>query len=115
MEDKVLVKHVGSDDRWGKPKDGSKDWAEYWENHILNDYKTYYFRLSSMHICPNCGRSYTDKNIRVGAHVKKVDEDDQNIYIVGTCNECNSRGKSKNSAPFYCERCALVPANKEKL
>ena len=103
--EKIKVKHVASKDSWAKPKDGSKSWIEYWERY--SGYKKQSF-------CRDCRCTTTDDNPLVGAHVKKVEGNDNTIYIVPTCKKCNTAGAS-DCHSFECEEAILVPANKDNL
>ena len=80
---KIKVKHVASKDAWQKPKDGSNTWISYWEKH--SGYKLQDF-------CRDCGCKVSTDNPLVGAHVKKVGSNDDSIYIVPTCKNCNTAG-----------------------
>ena len=103
---KIIVKHVGTKDGWEKPKDGSPSWIAYWEKY--SGYKKQDF-------CRDCGKKVTDKDDPlVGAHVKKVDTNDDSIYIVPTHKSRNTRGAT-DKHEFECEEAILVPANKNNL
>lgn len=101
----IKVKHVGSRPGWERPKDGTGSWIEYWSKHSG-------FELQNF--CRDCGSEPKGDNIFVGAHVKKVDSDDDTIYIVPTCKRCNTAG-ANDKHEFSCDERILVPANKYKL
>lgn len=71
----VFVKNLnGTKDK--EPPLGYDSWIEYWEIEVGHEAKQ----------CSNCG---TDKNL-VGAHIKKVDSNDNKHYIVPLCKKCNN-------------------------
>lgn len=101
----VLVRHVASRDDWAKPKDDSDAWRDYWYQHSPYNYPS---------SCPDCHRRITSSSMLVGAHVKKFYSNDQKIYIVPTCRECNLKGATDYHT-FECPEMYLVPANKDNL
>ena len=101
---RIKVKHVLSRDDWGKPKDGSSNWIEYWKKHT---------KFPLQDFCRDCGSKVGGENL-LGAHIKKVDAKDESIYIVPTCKSCNTKGAS-DCHEFECDERILVPANKDNL
>ena len=101
----IKVKHVASKDQWKEPKDGCGTWIEYWKKHSG-------FQLKNT--CRDCRLPITQDNPFVGAHVKKVDDIDDSIYIVPTCKRCNTQG-AFDLHEFECDPRILVPANKDNL
>lgn len=102
---KIKVKHVATKDEWEDPKEGSPSWIEYWDK---------YSNYMKKDFCRDCGKKVEGDNILVGAHVKKVGTDDNDIYIVPTCKSCNTKGMH-DGHEFECEEAIFVHANKEKL
>lgn len=74
---------------------GYSSWLDYWEKHM---------KMRS-HYCSN---RICVKLSSVGAHVKKVDSNDNHWYIVPLCYACNN---SYNNDEFYVEEAMLVPVN----
>lgn len=96
-EDKVLVQNVQSkelDDR---------SFIEYWQNHIHYD-----FNMCD-YLCPATGKLCKIQDLD-GAHVKKVDSDDETIYIVAVSNSFN---RSRTTRPFKVKRKYLIKAPKQ--
>lgn len=102
---KIKVKHIATKDDWEDPKDGSSSWIDYWDKHS---------KYNLQDFCRDCGKKISGTNIFVGAHVKKVNSTDNDIYIVPTCKSCNTKGMS-DGHEFECDEVILVHANKNKL
>lgn len=73
----MKVRNVNGSDRWDAPS-GYNSWLEYWEKN--SGERAVY---CSAHSC-------WGTNL-VGAHVQKVDSNDQKYYIVPLCRSCNPR------------------------
>lgn len=76
-----------SKDKYGKTKDNSKNWKEFWEKH-----KNKKFDLCAN---KNCNRGHNGNRAKAtdGGHVQKVSLEpnqlEQSWYIVPLCSTCN--------------------------
>ena len=86
----MKVKNIKGTNRYRDPY-GHESWIDYWCKHR---YKIY--------VCASCGNGYCHD--LVGAHVQKVNSNDNKWYIVPLCKSCNQKNE-----PFNVEDDMLVP------
>jgi hypothetical protein len=89
----MLVKNLhGTSDNY--PPNGYSSWLDFWKKKQgMEDRKRPYCRKCKQHA-------------EVGAHVKKVSDDDGKWYITPLCNKCN-----KSEDNFMVNPSDLIPVN----